>query len=1057
MRHLNQVISVCSAAFIALVLLSVSSKSTADDARWTLTRAAQTFDRHYLVAPHNPANVNNPDPCIPKNPDTLANIKTYHNLAGAPCGGGYNALSSGWFEYDFTVPRTGWYELIVDRTADVEFIIDPALYINKKGGLYFYGSSGSAAQNDKVSNIWLMAGRHTLRMQRFIWYGFPAIDSFTLRASTSTLAQMVRASLSSSRTIYRKDACERLAIYSGQQSQKQNFIVRIQELATGRIRKSWKVTVPASKDFLEQQFPLPCSQEGNYLISFAHENGQQISTFDMREIAYEVIDTLSRPHNNAEYKKILIQEIDSAKTPPDYSGGGETRVIDKSIGSYRESGNTDWKAYQNANEKLRRLLPEPSWFAYKLDVAMPQQPYLVEVDYPDDAERTFVIALRESAPLSYSVAGGVDSGGEFSLTNKMLTHSLIYWPRSRQTRIVFLTARGSLRAAVAKIRLYRLEGGLSRLNVPAENTRSFVNWYEEGKNFSSIYGAPDKDATDLRIAIERWATVAADMGVNVLSPSVTVYGTTLFPSSYHKVMSTSPTNDILRRMLLFSEKYGLKLLPELHPRADELSWPYSQSQDHRPNFLVSKDGKTLNTFPFYFNPIYPSNQDWYVGLIGELVDNYKDSPALLGVNLRLMQWQNPTLNNFHSLDWGYDDYTVGLFQRETGIAIPVKADDPRRFGKRYDWLMANAKERWVSWRCEKIAKLYKRVVDRVQRARPDLKVYSSAFSADFGSTWLREAGIDANLLSRINGLVMVNALTGYGRTFDPIQNQTLRDGLLDPNALKTFIRGAENGKFLSSTFYAEATDAILPPESLGWPPTTKKTWMSAVINPAGRHFLERYAIQLAETDASWLGDGGNGYTLGQPYLREFLQEYRHLPPAPFLPRQDARDPVAVWELQRTTDYLFYAVNRERYPVSVHIQLQGRGDVYRLSTHELIASENHTIHFDLLPYQLMTFKAAKGVHITKVTTTVPKPELARITAQIHWLEGVDSEIENQRTIQVLNKEQRHELHEITREAKAALDRGWVWRARTLIENRRMLLIYRAIGRTPPDLRFTKEDN
>lgn len=1040
------------------MLLFVASESIADESRWTLTRPIQTFNRYYLASPDNPANANNPDPCVPKNPNILENIKTYHNLAGVPCGGGYNALSSGWFDYDFTTPRTGWYELIIDKAAtDVEFIIDPELHINGKGGMYFYGSSGATTQNDKISNVWLTSGRHTLRTQRFIWYGFPAIGSFTLRASTPALAQSVRASLSTSRTIYRANGCEPLSIYSGQQTLEQNFVVRIKDAATGNIRKSWKVTVPSSKNFLEQRFPLFCSQEGNYLIDFAYENGRQISKSDMREIAYEVIDTSPRPYNNAGYKKILIQEIDSAKTMPDYDGGGQTRVIDKGAGPYRESGDTDWKIYQHANNKLRKFLPEPSWFAYKLNVAIPQQPYMVEVDYPDDAERTFAIALRESAPLSYPVAGGIDSGGEFSLTNKILTYTLIYWPRSRETRISFLTARSGLRAAAAKIRLYRLEGDLPRLNVSDEKTRSFVDWYEEGENFSSIYGAPDRTVNGQRIAFERWVSAFAYMGGNVVSPSVLVYGAALYPSKYNLAFSVPPTNDVLRRMLLICEKYGMKLLPELHPRADELSWPYLRSADPKANLLVSKDGKTLKNTPHHYNPIYPANQDWYVNMIGELVDNYKDSPALLGVNLRLMQWQNPTLNNFDSLSWGYDDYTTGLFQRETGIAIPVKADDPGRFGKRYDWLMTNAKERWISWRCEKIAKLYERIVDRVRRARPDLKVYSSAFSADYGSAWLREAGIDPNLLSRIDGLVMVNALTGYGRVFDPTQNQTLRDGLLDPNALKLFIKGKENGKFLSSSFYAEATDAVLPPESLGWPSTTRKTWMSAVISPAGRHFLEHYAIQLAETDASWLGDGGNGYTLGQPYLREFLQEYRHLPPVPFHPRPDARDPVAVWELQRSVDYLFYAVNRESYTVSVQIQLQGSGSVYRLSTRKLVAAENHIIRFDLFPYQLMTFRATTGVHIVKIATTVPKPELARITTQIHWLEGIDNEIENQRIIQVLNREQRHELREITHEAKAALDRGWVWRARTLIENHRMLPIYRSIGRMPPNLRFTQDDN
>ena len=62
------------------------------------------------------------------------------------------------------------------------------------------------------------------------------------------------------------------------------------------------------------------------------------------------------------------------------------------------------------------------------------------------------------------------------------------------------------------------------------------------------------------------------------------------------------------------------------------------------------------------------------------MDRYKDSQALRGVSLRLINWQNTGLNNFLSLDWGYDDLTVGLFEKETGISTGVKTDDnPQRF------------------------------------------------------------------------------------------------------------------------------------------------------------------------------------------------------------------------------------------------------------------------------------------------------------------------------------------------------------------------------------------
>lgn len=1006
---------------------------------WSLNRNVMDYDRYELTTP-----------------DALHKIQNPLNNRGLAGVDGWGI--TGWFEYDFSTPWSGWYELIVatsGSTQGIEYFIDPKSYHKGTGGLYIYGSGkGFDGKTEKISNLWLEAGAHTLRLQRYYWTGFPPITRLTLKSSGTSLAETVRATLSSPRTIYRKGECEYLEIFSGGKANADKLTVWVKDVSTGAVRDKYTVTMPASKGLTAQQVPLYCRQDGAYSISFGDAAGRPISRRDIGEINYEVIDTTQSPQHGGEIATTLIQEIDCAATPPDYSGGGETRVTHKPFGSYRESGDHGWNKYQQLNEHLRKFALEPSWFAYKLNVTAVQHPYLIEVDYPDDAARTFAVALRESDPLAYPVAGGIDSGGEFSLSSKMLTHTLIYWPRATDTRIVFMTAHTDMRAAASKIRVYRIDGDLPALQAPVNGGRYFANWYEEGANFLSMYGAPDDSIRGIRVATERWARAVAYMGGNVLFPTAVVYNFALYPSRYHKAFTTAPDNDVLRRMLLVSEKYGMKLLPELHPRADELAWPYAKSPDPKPNLLVSKDGKTLNNLPPYYNPIYPANQDWYVNMIGELVDNYKDSPALLGVSLRLMQWQNPALNNFQSLDWGYDDYTVGLFQKETGIAVPGALTDPTRYRKRYDWLMTHAKEQWISWRCEKIAQLYTRIRDRVRQARSDLKVFSTGFDgypAQFGASWLREAGIDPQMISQIDGVELINALHSYGRRYESETTQGTRDNLLDPDVLSALNAPGRAGKFLSYARYFEATEVVLPPEKLGFQASTKKTWMSAVINPAGVHFLERFAVELAETDATWLGDGGNAYTLGQPELREFLLEYRLLPSAPFAPRQDARDPVAVWELPRAMDYLFYAVNRERFPVTVQLRLNGSGQVYRLSTGQKMVTQNNIIRLHLQPYQLVAFKASKGIRIAGVTTTVPAADLRRVISQVQWLETLNNDVQNGRGMPILSGQQRQRLKVAATQARTALDQGHVWRARMIIENHELLPIYINFGRYPPDLR------
>jgi hypothetical protein len=924
------------ACFITILFYAEAADSPAPV--WILTRDTSSFDRHFVT-----------------DRKAVERIHSSGTLAGAV----------GWFDYDFAIPATGWYEIVVNGNGhDVEFFIDPQRA--RPDGVYIPGSRGFDGKTDKLGNFRLEKGMHTLRVQRHYWTGFPAITDFAVRAADGSPARTVRVAPADTRSVFRRGECGKLEIRHGPHAQPVSLPIHWVNAITLRTLKSYVVTLPAVRSVSVQHWPMPCDTEGRFVLYF-NDGGKTIANRDVHPVEYEVIDSTPRKYSPKEpLKKTLVQTIDCVIEPPAYSTGA-TRITRKSFGAYRESDDAGWL------DRTRSRLPlhDPSWFAYELKGLQPQQPHLVEIDYPDDARRTFAIALRESQPLSYPVAGGVDSGGEFALSQAMQTHSLLYWPRAEGTRIVFLPARSGDRAAAARIRVYRLDGDLPPLAAPRENGRRFVNWYEEGSNFLSMYGAPDNGPNGVGIALDRWAKAAVYMGFDTLAPTAVIYSFALYPSRYHVAFSRPWMPDTLRRLLLTAEKHGLRVLPELHPRADELSWLFPDAPEPKPNLLVSKDGGTRKDLPPFFSPLHPANQEWYLGAVGELADNYKDSPALLGVSLRMMQWKNPALHNFHSLDWGYDDYTIALFEKETGIKVAPARTDSSRFSARYHWLMAHARVQWIEWRCRKIADLVVRIRDRVRAARKDLEVHIPVFPmTESGSTynngreWLREAGIDPALLSKIDGVVLVNALHAYGRRFGGEIDQMLRTNLTNPDIQRVLSPAGTVTRFLPYAMYFEATEAVVPPEKLGFPANTKKTWMSAVINPAARNYLERYALLLASADAVLLGDGGNAYTLGQPELQEFLKEYRQLPAAPFRARADARDPVAVWERQQETGYLFYAVNRTPRPAELRLVFEGTGPVSRLSSGDAVPVENGILHIRLKPFQLIAYGAPASVRISK---------------------------------------------------------------------------------------------
>ena len=917
---------------------------------------------------------------------------------------------AGWVEYDLEVPSDGWYELVVPaETWGMEYFAD---------GQRVGGSGGG-----KVANLWLNAGRHVFRLQRYHWTGFGRIERIILRAAGPERSKAVSVKVADGRTILRAGEDVKLAILAGGRPEPARLTARLSDAQTREVVASREVEVPAGQQPVAIDVSLRGPREGLFAVSLL-EGDRPLDPRDVPPIEITVADT--RPiERGGEPKKTLLAEIDCVATEPPHAGQGGAKVVESPAGRYRESGEVGFLFAQHHDQDC-------GWFAYPFSVPAIQEPYLLETDCPDDAFRTFCIAIREASTDAYPIAGGLDTGGCYACSNRMQTHSILFWPKTRDLRVVFVTAHNDRRgAAASKIRLYRIEGGLPLLDAPPDQGRSFANWYEEGDNFLGVYGAPDRGPAGMLIGTDRWARAIAHMGGTLLVPTVAVYQMALYPSNYNIDFCSSNTYDQVRLILMRCEKYGLGMVGEFHPECRELEWLGGPDQAGT-RVLVRKDGHRRTRFdeiPRY-HPLHPGNREWYLGMIGEFAERYKDSPAFRGVSLRLMGWANPALNNFHSLDWGYDDLTVGLFEKETGLRTGVKPDDPRRFSLRHEWLMANAREKWIDWRCEKIAQLFAAARDRVRQSRPDLKVYAN-HCGDLD----RESGIDPQRLGALDGVVLVNARHGYGRrayTYEGyLADTVMRWNLLDPAALAS-TRGPDGrAAFLFGSGYFEAVEQVVTPEALGFPKGTKRTWMSGVVNPAGRHYLERFAVALAETDAVYLADGGNAYTLGQPLLREFLAEYRRLPPIPFRARADARDPVAVWELTREEDFLFYAVNRERYPVRAMLTLDTAGPVRHLASGAEAGLKDRQLVLDLQPYQLRAFRAPAGSRIAKAVVDAPAAEKEHVGRLVDALEGLARDVAANPAR--LDAEGRQVLDRVLGEARVAWKEGRLWRARTLMEH------------------------
>ncbi len=345
-----------------------------------------------------------------------------------------------------------------------------------------------------------------------------------------------------------------------------------------------------------------------------------------------------------------------------------------------------------------------------------------------------------------------------------------------------------------------------------------------------------------------------------------------------------------------------------------------------------------------FNPIHPVVQEAMLGYFQEIAERYGKYPAFKGVNLNL--W-SPVMFSFGSLQSGYDDYSVGLFQKETGIAVPVDAKAPDRFSQRYAFLTKDpTKEKWVAWRCEKIRRLICGIRDHFVRVRPDLTVTLNMGECN------RDGGFDARLFDKEPGIQFGNLIFdawienwGKHKWFVCDQN--------DPQARALAVIMGKPAEGICRMNSEYAKDGFWWDSQLRIPSAFQ----------AGINYLDRYANILADNDACWLTRGGLYLnTIHGEMLQPFVRAYRALPAKRFETVGGTTDPVAVRTLVDGGRRYLYLVNRKGQPVDVEVRLKSApSKATDLATNQSVEVPQQW-RMTLTPYELRSFGFAPEVEI-----------------------------------------------------------------------------------------------
>lgn len=735
--------------------------------------------------------------------------------------------------------------------------------------------------------------------------------------------------------------------------------------------------------------------------------------------------------------KQLITAIDCTQDygPEKYFGLGEVRVVRSAAGSYREAG---------AKAESR--------FGYRFAIRQVGRPHLAVIRYPDDKTRSMSISDGTCYDLSIGIFTGaahpthVYTGLAQPTTGRMLEIRQVFWPRWTDCSIVFGNTVDGEPAAAASVAIYELED-LPSFPVPGD--RGDGSRRQLGIQYEDPCGrCGDLGALTFHEWLDRMVAYARYSGQTTLTYPILWYHGPFVPSQREPVnyfdwsaaagdrklyirWTTQPPDwvaELLERFgrerLAFTSQMSLIRLGSLMQRMNLDLGGIKAGRDTINNMLFNDQvqtgsgewtieynirnfarltefreaGKPLTDFPWaygekraklwapIFNPLHPVVQEAVLGTVEEIAGRYARYPAYKGIDFFF--WPS-TILWFGSLKVGYDDYTVGLFQKETGITVPVDAKAPDRFSRRYAFLTGKVKPQWVAWRCAKIRDLFRRMRDVVVRARRDLRVTITVQSGNvYGN---RDGGLDLALLAQEPGIDVNRSYSSHQPP--PSDGPEAAAAFRGVWIFNAWIERWGKHKWFRcdphdpqtrqmATLQGRPADGVCrmgseyPPDGFWWDSQLRIT----PAYPGGVHFLQPYAHALAEYDARAITRGGLALDKGHAeWIRPFALAYRALPAKRFETVGGATDPVAVRTLVDEGRQYLYLVNREYYPIAVEVRLEGATcKATNLATSRTVdAGPRWAIA--LGPYELQSYALPPQVQVTGFTATPPAAVVAQLKA------------------------------------------------------------------------------
>lgn len=434
-----------------------------------------------------------------------------------------------------------------------------------------------------------------------------------------------------------------------------------------------------------------------------------------------------------ESRKRLLADIDCVTVTND------GLFIDHSYGTGRNPRLDAGKVVQEKGIRFRTTGPGfGDIIAWKIPTGTRGKPHLIEIDLPDTAMRTAYCAVCESLPFDFTnnpmpfgsegwpiATGAARFGGVWPLSGEVKTLRILYFPASDNVTAYVENGQEGTPAAVSRLRVYEVMGGLPALRMPKTDRLyathcerplfmawgGYVNPYLLGMSCGGLrtgFWAAAYAAIVNRIAYLRYA------GHNAAIEGAYMYAHYL-PTASGESRAIFDDFDLLYPTLKMYYHNGIRSFVGYEyiasPSLFRNGWRDVSERDlasgrGRSDLQIDRKGKQIMTYcSAGVDPTHPAVIGSMTNVLREIRERYRDIRGVEGVVLQTGFWWQPCFlwpsgwEDWTEDDVGYSDELAAAFTRQTGIALPKDGKD--RFARRHAILTSpGLLPRWRRFRGE---------------------------------------------------------------------------------------------------------------------------------------------------------------------------------------------------------------------------------------------------------------------------------------------------------------------------------------------------------------------